>query len=260
MKVDPYELLVRWYLRFNGYLGVENFLVHQTVPSGNVQVEEIDILAVRFPHSREDPGFQIEPDPKLLDKRAVDHGLVDFVVAEVKGGQNDTLNKIWRQPADSVKIERVGYVIRWLGALSDDLLIQKVATELQASHSAQQDQFLFRVVMFAHKVQPKLSLRQLTFHDIADFLVNVRAQCWQDRGFGVRSPHNQWHPFIKEIWKIADPGAGPDSEGSVQAIVDHLEKAAEQRTIDGLPFRSWRNRSADSFRNWFREHARRHRA
>ncbi len=229
MEVDPHELLVRWYLRFNGYLGVENFVVHQTLQGGNVQVGETDTLAVRFPHSREDPGFPLQTDPKLLDNRAVTHGLVDFVVAEVKGGQNDTLNRVWRPPADPVKIDRVGYMIRWLGAFSDESLIRTVATELQASHSALQDQFLFRVVMFAHKVQPKLSLRQVTFHDIADFLVHVRAPCWQDRGFGARSPHNQWHPLIKDIWKIADPQAGPDSQVKLQAILEHLEKAAEQR-------------------------------
>jgi len=52
MEVDPYELLVRWYLRFNGYLGVENFVVQKAVKGGNVQAGESDILAVRFPNSR----------------------------------------------------------------------------------------------------------------------------------------------------------------------------------------------------------------
>ncbi len=229
MEVDPHELVVRWYLRFNGYLAVENFVVHQTVPDGNVQVGETDILAVRFPHSREDPGFQIETDPKLLDRRAADDGLVDFVVAEVKGGQNDTLNKVWRPPPNAAKIERIGYLIRWLGPLAADSVIQAIATRLQASYDTHQGQFLFRVVMFAHKVQPRLSLRQITFHDIATFLVNVRAPSWHGHGFGVRSPHNQWHPFIKEIWKIADPQDGANSGCKIQAIVDRIQKAAEQR-------------------------------
>ena len=229
MEVDPYELLVRWYLRFNGYLGVENFVVHQTVQGGNVQAGETDILAVRFPHSREDPGFALQTDPKLLDNQAVRDGLVDFIVAEVKGRRKDTLNKVWRPPADSVKIDRVAYIIRWLGAFSDESLIRQVATELQASHSARPGQFLFRVVMFAHKVQRNLSLKQVTFHDIADFLVQARAPCWQDRGFGARSPHNQWHPFIKEIWKIADPQVGVDTQVKVQAILEYVDKAAEQR-------------------------------
>jgi hypothetical protein len=227
--VDPYELLVRWYLRFNGYLGVENFVVHQTVEGGNVQVGESDILAVRFPNSREDPGFALETDPRLLDNEAVDHGLVDFVVAEVKGGRKDTLNSVWQPPPDPAKIARAAYVIQWLGPLSEEALIQQVATELQASHRSRSAQFLFRVVKFAHKARPKLSLRQVTFNDIADFLVRVRAPSWQDRGYGARSPHNQWHPFIKNLWKMADPQSGSDPQLKIQAILEHVAKAAEQR-------------------------------
>src|SRR4051812_46536753 len=113
--VDPYELLVRWYLRFNGYLGVENFVIHETVEGGNVQRGETDVLAVRFPHSREDPGFALHTHPKLLDEEAVRDALTDFVVAEVKGRRNDTLNRVWRPPAEAVKIDRVAYLIRWLG-------------------------------------------------------------------------------------------------------------------------------------------------
>ena len=79
-------------------------------------------------------------------------------------------------------------------------------------------------MLFSHRVQPKLSLRQVTFNDIADFVVRVRAPCWQDRGFGPRSPHNQWHPFIKDLWKIADP-QGPDSQVKVQAILEHSRRS-----------------------------------
>ena len=229
MDVDPYELLVRWYLRFNGYLGVENFVIQQTVEGGNVQVGEIDILAVRFPNSREDPGFALETDPRLLDSEAVDHALVDFVVAEVKGGQKDTLNTVWQGPPDPAKIARAAYVVQWLGPFSDKALIQRVATELQASHRSRSGQFLFRVVKFAHKVRPKLSLRQVTFNDIADFLVRVRAPSWQGHGYGSRSPHNQWHPFIRSLWTIADPQDGSDPQAKIQAILEHVAKAAEPR-------------------------------
>lgn len=229
METDPYELLVRWYLRFNGYLGVENFVVHKTVEGGNIQVGEDDVLAVRFPHSREDPGFVLKTDSRILDKTAVEQGLIDFVIAEVKGGKKDTLNSVWQAPAEPAKIARVRYVVEWLGPLSDDKTIKRIATELQSSHRSQEGQYLFRVVLFGRKRQSKLSLPQVTFDDIADFLVNVRGPCWQDRGFGARSPHNQWHPFIKELWKVAQPSAPGDSKSKIKAIGDSLSKAAEQR-------------------------------
>ncbi len=165
----------------------------------------------------------------MLDNEAVAHALVDFVVAEVKGGRKDTLNTVWQPPPNPVKIARAAYVIRWLGPFSKEPLIQQVATELQTSHRSRAGQFLFRVVKFAYKVRPALSLRQVTFKDIADFLVRVRASCWQDRGYGARSPHNQWHPFINNLWTIADPQSGLDPQARIEAILAYIAKAAEQR-------------------------------
>lgn len=229
MDVDPYELLVRWYLRFNGFLSIENFVLHDIVPGGNVQVGETDILAVRFPHSREDKGFPVQNDPALLDGAAANGHPIDFVIAEVKGGQNAALNKIWRPPASSLKVERVSYLIRWLGPVSDDQTIEQIATTLQAAHRAQNGQFVFRVVMFAQKRQNGLTLNQITFRDIADFLVRVRVPSWENHGFGSRSPHNQWHPFIKQIWKVADPQTGADAATKIDAILDLLKQSADKR-------------------------------
>jgi hypothetical protein len=161
---------------------------------------------------------------------------VDFVVAEVKGGRKDTLNSVWQAPSEPAKIDRIQYMIRWLGPISDAKSIQRVATELQTSHRSQAGQYLFRVVLFARKVQPKLPLPQVTFDDIADFLVNVRGPCWQERGFGARSPHNQWHPFIKELWKVADPSVPSTPHEKINAILDCLAKAGEQRAgADSAP-------------------------
>ena len=225
--VDPYELFVRWYLRFNGYLSVENYVVHEPIKGGIRQGGETDILAVRFPYSCELPGFAIENDRKLLDEDATRDGLVDFVVAEVKAGQTYSLNRVWEPPADDQKIDRVTYLLRWLGPLADKKLIRNVATELQASHRARHSKLLFRLVIFAHKVQPKRGTRQVTFHDVAQFLVNVRAPSWQNHGLGSRSPHDQWHSLVKKVWRIADPAAPHDAECKIQAILHLLQ---EERT------------------------------
>jgi hypothetical protein len=50
-----------------------------------------------------------------------------------------------------------------------------------------------------------------------------------DRGFGARSPHSQWHPFIKELWRIADPSATGTPHAKIRAILERLDRAAEQR-------------------------------
>lgn len=44
--------------------------------------------------------------------------------------------------------------------------------------------------------------------------------------------HDQGHPFIKHLWKIADPRSGPDSYVKAQAIIKDLAKAAEQRAME----------------------------
>ena len=55
------EMFVRWYLRFNGYFSIENFVVHDagsqpriTRGGGKIpQRTECDLLGVRLPYSKE---------------------------------------------------------------------------------------------------------------------------------------------------------------------------------------------------------------
>jgi hypothetical protein len=59
--IDNYEVFVRWYLRFNGYFTIENFIVHgaDTEPFRGEYVTaktEVDTIAIRLPHSREETG------------------------------------------------------------------------------------------------------------------------------------------------------------------------------------------------------------
>lgn len=114
---DPYEELVRWYLRFNGFLTTENFVVHSPnrslprVPAGT----ETDILGVRFPHSKESPAetwtpdveavrFTIRNHSRLFDADAMSADLIDFLIAEVKGGNDRRLNATWRSPDPSGRL------------------------------------------------------------------------------------------------------------------------------------------------------------
>lgn len=229
--VDPYELLVRWYLRLNGYLGIENFVVHEPTEGGNRPGAEMDVLAVRFPYSREVPDFPIENDLNLLDEEATRDGLIDFVIAEVKGGQRGGLNRVWRRPSDDVKVDRVSYLLRWLGPLDDEQVLHDVATDLQAAHRAQYGKFLFRLVLFANKRGSNSAAQQVTFRDIADFVVRVRAPSWQDHGLGVRSAHDQWPTLIKTIWEVADPrttGSAADKIDQILTVISAARKTQQQ--------------------------------
>ena len=95
---DKYEKLVRWYLRFNGYLTAENYVVHEARNGRVPQGGEFDTLGVRFPFSREHVDQKlIRNDPKLHDTEVSAHHLIDFVIAEVKNGRRNSLNSIWQR-------------------------------------------------------------------------------------------------------------------------------------------------------------------
>jgi len=153
--MDPYEDFIRWYLRFNGFLTVENFIIHEPdplrpiVPAGT----ETDTLAVRFPHSKEIPGeggapnaltFRISNDDKVFDDEAIAKGLTDFVIAEVKSGQNKGLNKTWTDPdPDGRYLDQVEYLVRWLGASGDEPTISEIARCLRRDYRCVTDSTSF---------------------------------------------------------------------------------------------------------------------
>jgi hypothetical protein len=111
-------------------------------------------------------------------------------------------------PVDDAKIQRVAYLLRWLGPFQNETVIAEVARELQAQHHACRDRHHFRLIFFSKRQRravQDLGIQQITFGEIAEFFVNVRAACWQRYGLGVRSDHQQWDPLIVKAWTLADP-------------------------------------------------------
>src|SRR5688572_4419794 len=117
MDGKKFETLVRWYLRFNGYFTVDNFILHDpsTVSKGHVANHtEADILGLRLPHSREIAGnLSIANDPKLqidgLNK-------IDFVIAECKSGKSNSLNSTWLNGNRVV----INYILRFSGLFASE--------------------------------------------------------------------------------------------------------------------------------------------
>jgi hypothetical protein len=157
---DVYEELVRWYLRFNGYLCVENFVVHepdasaQTVPQG----AEIDTLAVRFPFSNEvipaTPQKHVLHDPRL-ECPSPRH--IDCIIAEIKGGERIRLNSIWREQTEQAR-RRVQYIVRWLGCIEDEQRLAQISADLQTNLHAEEGPYFFRVILFARRSICRLAL------------------------------------------------------------------------------------------------------
>jgi hypothetical protein len=99
------EKVAYWYFRLNGFLQIENFVVHPARNGG--QRTDADLLAVRFPFRAErlfdDPDDIMQDDAQRL---ALSADLIDVVIAEVKTNQPCTLNGPWTNP-DRQNVHRV---------------------------------------------------------------------------------------------------------------------------------------------------------
>jgi hypothetical protein len=225
---DKYEKLVRWYLRFNGYLTVENYVIHEARNGRVPQGGEFDTLGVRFPHSREQVDQKlIRNDPKLEDAEASANHLIDFVIAEVKSGNRNRLNRVWQPGNEGEKVRRVAYLLRWMGALGDEQQISDVARRLQKEHRARENGYLFRLLNFSRshaKQAVPAVVPQVTFREIAEFIIKLRTPCWKGYGLGVRSLHGQWDKLICDIWDIGNPDSDQSDAEKIQSVLALLSE------------------------------------
>ena len=181
---NKYEELVFWYLRLNGYLTVEHFILH---PLGSgPQRTEVDVLGVRFPNSKEVAGAEMKRDDNLVRC----DGRIDFIIAEVKSGMCD-INGPWKNP-DTKNWE---YVLKWLGKLSDTE-VSEVAKELQAKKEYVGDDWAIRIICFGNQRSQELSsnILQLEFEKLIDFLLNRFDQFRKQK-----RDIEQWPQFIKDF-------------------------------------------------------------
>ena len=122
-SLDP-EKLAYWYFRLNGFLQIENFVVHPEQRGG--QRTDADLLAVRFPFRAErlfdDPNDIMVDDVQRL---ALSDDLIDVVIAKVKTNQPCTLNGPWTLQ-DRQNVHRVRAAI---GCLPPDR-IETAATDI----------------------------------------------------------------------------------------------------------------------------------
>lgn len=103
-SLEP-EKIAYWYFRLNGFLQIENFVVHPE--RRGAQRTDADLLAVRFPYRAErlfdDPHDIMSDDAARLSLSA---DQIEVVIAEVKTNQPCTLNGPWTRE-DQQNVQRV---------------------------------------------------------------------------------------------------------------------------------------------------------
>jgi len=82
--------------------------------------------------------------------------------------------------------------------------------------------------LFTDHRNPGFAGEQITFEDIAKFFVRARTPCWQESGYGFRSLHNQWHPVIRDLWRIGDPRTAGDPEVKIKAMLKYLAESRRE--------------------------------
>ena len=147
------EKLAYWYLRLNGYLQIENFVVHPRGRGG--QRTDADLLGVRFPHRAE--RLIDNPDDVMaddLDGLGSDCRAIDVVIAEVKRGQSCALNGPWTDP-ERRNIQRVLAAIGCLPPQS----IEPAADALYRSGHYAGDRLQLRLMAFGASLSAELAER-----------------------------------------------------------------------------------------------------
>ncbi len=206
------EILVRWFLRFNGYFTVENFIAHDARRIYNKNIgcsTEFDVLAIRLPHSRETvDNMHIVNFPDLVDGQGNRN---DIIIADAKTGKQDKPNENWKHK----KIETVEYALRFIGSIFDEGEISLTANHLLTNYAYQNNNCRYRYIIFAEQENSyyeNLGVKYITYNSIIQFLINTRGPCWILNKTGIKSIHDQWDPLIKNIFAICNENKTPAKE------------------------------------------------
>jgi len=101
------EELVYWYLRLNGFLLIDNFVLHQYEEKRSA---DADMLAVRLPNTSEEIlGEVLEDDNENLFD-FIDKNKTIYLIAEVKTGQNNNPDIFYDGKRMKKALQRLGIV------------------------------------------------------------------------------------------------------------------------------------------------------
>ncbi len=197
-KLFPAAKIASWYFRLNGFLSVENFVIHPECRGA--QKTEADLCAVRFPN-RDEMGMK---DDALFNGKRLKPL---FIIAEVTKGKCK-LNGPW----SNKEREILGYVLSAIGGFPIEE--QKIIAEELYQHclypSDQTKEAEFRLIAAGKDIDPQLQeqyphLKQITLKDMLAFIY-VRFSDYRGR----KADHDQWDCYGKELWTVSESARSQD--------------------------------------------------
>jgi hypothetical protein len=184
------EKIAYWYFRLNGFMTMQNFVVHDSSAAGLSQKTDADIYGVRFPF-RSELDMPDDGDFRQTPKRF-------FAIAEVKSGECK-LNGPWTNPDK----QNMHYVLKSIGACEPNT-IDSVAKNLYTNYVHEDENQ--RIQLFAIGSRPNQDYaisgpapRQLLFQNILTFIFDRFHQFRMQK-----RDHQQWDSEGKFLYKNAE--------------------------------------------------------
>jgi hypothetical protein len=195
-RLDP-ERVAYWYLRLNGFLQIDNFVVHPAAYGG--QRTDADLIGVRFPYRAE--RLIDNPDDLMADDKdtlQLSPEKVDVVIAEVKTGRC-ALNGPWTN-AEAQNIQRV---LAAIGCLWEGQ-IEPAAAALyeRASFDARPD-LRIRLVLFGKEPDTDIAARYAGITQVTWAAALAFIQERFQRYSRQKAQTDQWDRTGKDLKRLA---------------------------------------------------------
>jgi hypothetical protein len=196
------ERVAYWYLRLNGFLQMENFVVHPERRGG--QRTDADLLAVRFPYRAErlfdEPAGIMEDDCRGLSLSST---VIDVVIAEVTGNQPCKLNGPWTDPSR----RNMQRVLAAIGCLPTTEIETAAKDIYRTGVYEQRTNLRIRLVAIGRDRNPCLEhahrhVTQVTWRDVLPFMWWRFNAYWRQK-----RDVDQWDKHGKWLRQLADDSA-----------------------------------------------------
>jgi hypothetical protein len=200
------EILATWYMRFNGFFVVPNFIIHDAGLFKQVggQLSEADLLAIRMPYEHErirGKDFEIfvqNHSPLDLSNK------LEFVIAEISSKKCKF--NWFNNETKTINENFIIYALNRIGWWPDTGQISKELSEKFQFESKNESTKIverIRLLSFGNSFNSEIKeILQITFRDVLQYMKEDLFMCYRvnEDLKKVVSDHKQWNQMICQVY------------------------------------------------------------